>query len=103
MALGYSTAVHKSSGLHEDFPLKLTIRQGRPNMPAMGNLGTFIRARRQELGLTLRQVAERSGLSFSLISQIELGQKPNPTYNTVKALARALEIEPSQLLEPAAV
>lgn len=69
-------------------------------MPAMGDLGKYIRSRRQELGLTLRQVAERSGLSYQLISQIELGTKPNPTFNTVKALARALEIEPSQLLEP---
>lgn len=100
MAVEYSTAVDKSTGQHKDFLPELTIRQGRPTLPSMGDLGTFVRARRLEMGLTLRQVAERSGLSYQLISQIELGTKPNPTTNTIKALARALEIEPSQLLDP---
>ena len=37
-------------------------------------VGERIRARRHELGLTLKQVANRTGLSVSLISQIELGK-----------------------------
>ena len=37
-------------------------------------IGERIRARRHELALTLKQVARRTGLSVSLISQIELGR-----------------------------
>ncbi len=37
-------------------------------------VGERIRTRRHELGLTLKQVANRTGLSVSLISQIELGK-----------------------------
>ncbi len=37
-------------------------------------IGSRIRTRRHELALTLKQVANRTGLSVSLISQIELGK-----------------------------
>ncbi len=37
-------------------------------------IGARVRARRHERGMTLKQVAQRTGLSVSLISQIELGR-----------------------------
>ncbi|HEY0939896.1 MAG TPA: XRE family transcriptional regulator [Steroidobacter sp.] len=37
------------------------------------NIGPAVRVRRKELGLTLKELAERSGLSVAFISQIERG------------------------------
>jgi DNA-binding XRE family transcriptional regulator len=49
-------------------------------------------ARRQALGLTQRQLAERSGVQQSEISRIEQGSS-NPTFHTIHVLARALKAE----------
>ncbi|UAX98391.1 XRE family transcriptional regulator (plasmid) [Ensifer adhaerens] len=48
-----------------------------------------MRQRRKELKLTLKDVAEKSGLSFSFISQIERGQT-TPSLTSLLALSRAL-------------
>jgi len=47
---------------------------------------------RQALGLTQRQLAEKSGVQQSEISRIE-GGNANPTLQTVQALARSLGAE----------
>ena len=52
-------------------------------------LNARVRARRNDLGLTLSQVAEMSGLSVSYISAIEQG-RGNPTVTALQALAGAL-------------
>lgn len=49
-----------------------------------------LRRRRKELKLTLKDVAEKSGLSFSFISQIERGQTM-PSLTSLVALSRALD------------
>src|ERR1700722_6787608 len=48
-----------------------------------------ISGRREQLGLTLRALAARSGVSSSMISDIERGAK-SPTISTLAALAEAL-------------
>ncbi len=55
-------------------------------------IGQRIRGRRHELGLTLKQVANRTGLSVSLISQIELGRSA-ASISTLYKLATALEVK----------
>jgi DNA-binding XRE family transcriptional regulator len=100
MAVEYSALVDNAMGIEDDFLPKLTTRQGRPNNAPMGDIGKIMRARRLELGLTLRQVADRSGMSYQLISQIEIGNRPNPTRNTLQKLAVALEMDVRDLLDP---
>jgi len=51
---------------------------------------TLINYRKKE-GLTIRQFAEQSGISTSLISQIERGQA-NPSLNVLELLAKALNV-----------
>ncbi len=54
-------------------------------------LGLKLRGRRQEMGLTLRQLAGRTGLSISYLSEIETGRKyPKP--DKLLLLADALEL-----------
>jgi len=61
-------------------------------------LGTRIRAQRKLRGLTLRQLANKTGLSVSLISQIELG-KSAASVATLRKLATALGVTLSTLFK----
>lgn len=57
-----------------------------------------MKARREELKLTLRALASRSGISSSMISDIERGEK-SPTISTLSTLATALGTPISVLLD----
>jgi transcriptional regulator with XRE-family HTH domain len=60
-----------------------------------------IKNRREQLGLTLRVLASRSRVSASMISDVERGTK-SPTIATLSALAQALEMPLSALVDSAA-
>ncbi len=59
--------------------------------------GDTIRRRRERLGLTLEQLAERAGLSPNYIGSIE-GGKRDPSLTTVVALAKGLRVPAGELL-----
>lgn len=61
-------------------------------------LGTTVRSLRKERELTLRQLANKTGLSVSLISLIELG-KSAASISALWQLASALGVPASALLE----
>ena len=67
-------------------------------------LGGTIQGRRGALGLTLEELAERSGVSRAMLSEIERGAK-NPTIRVVVQVAAALGCTVSELLgeQPPAV
>ena len=60
-----------------------------------------IKNRREQLGLTLRALASKSGVSSSMISDVERGTK-SPTISTLSALAQALGVPISALVDSAA-
>lgn len=62
-------------------------------------LGTFVRRRRIALGLTQKDLEQRTGIHQETISKIELGRTPDPRLTTVTALARGLEVEASDLFD----
>jgi len=61
-------------------------------------LGPIIQRQRKSAGLTLEQLASVSGVSKSMLSQIERGQA-NPTFAVVWSLTKALKIDFADLLE----
>ncbi len=63
-------------------------------------LGTRLRTLRRARGWTQEQLAERAGLSYKFIGEIERGQS-NPTLETLVALAQALDLDVVDLLGPA--
>src|SRR5437588_12966664 len=63
----------------------------------LARLGGRVRQARAALGLTLRQVAERTGLSPALLCQVGNGQA-NPTVQSLAAIAEALGCPPASLL-----
>ncbi|MCL7454197.1 MAG: helix-turn-helix domain-containing protein, partial [Anaerolineae bacterium] len=54
-------------------------------------LGNRLRARRQELGLSLRELAERVGLTASFLSQIER-DLASPSIESLRKISDALEV-----------
>ena len=60
-------------------------------------LGAKLRRRRQELGLTLKDVAEGAGLSVGFISQIERGLTA-PSLSSLSGIARVLDTHLTRFL-----
>ena len=60
-------------------------------------VGRNLRAARLSAGLTLRQVAELSGILFQYVYKIENGEK-NLTLSTIGNLAKVLNVSASDLL-----
>lgn len=65
--------------------------------PEYAELGDRLRAARVGRGLSLRALAERLGVSASLISQVERGLA-RPSVNTLYAMARELQVSFDELL-----
>ena len=65
------------------------------------DLGANVRARRRALGLTLEQLAEASGVSPAMISEVERSVK-NPTVKLAYQIALALGCSLTDLLEDGA-
>jgi transcriptional regulator with XRE-family HTH domain len=61
------------------------------------SLGPRIRALREAMELSLRDLAERSGVSAPMLSQVERGET-SPTLQTATRIAAGLELRLSQLL-----
>lgn len=60
-------------------------------------IGPRLQAYRKELNLTLAELAAMSGVSRSMLSEIERGNA-NPTYGTLWHLTRALKIDLNSLI-----
>jgi transcriptional regulator with XRE-family HTH domain len=62
-----------------------------------GAVGARVRALRESMGLSLRDLAERSGVSAPMLSQVERGET-SPTLTVAGRIAGGLELTLSQLL-----
>jgi transcriptional regulator with XRE-family HTH domain len=62
-----------------------------------GDVGARVRALRDSMGLSLRDLAERSGVSAPMLSQVERGET-SPTLAVASKIAAGLELSLSQLL-----
>lgn len=59
----------------------------------MNTLGDFIKEKRGERRWTLRQMAERTGVSYSLIGKIERGEIESPALPILEKLAKGLQVK----------
>ena len=58
--------------------------------------GNQIKKLREEKGISIRELASRSGLEYSQVQRIEKG-KVNLALTTLMALSEGLEIHPSKI------
>jgi transcriptional regulator with XRE-family HTH domain len=75
-------------------PVAEPARTARPDYPQIGDQ---LRVRRQALGLSLRDLADRLGVTPSLISQIER-DRANPSVSTLYAIVAELDLSLDELL-----
>ena len=71
------------------------------DVPPNARLGEAIRAAREASGLSLREVAERSGISKAMLSYMERGAVMTPDPRKLATLADVLGVDASELMEPA--
>ena len=64
---------------------------------AHGSVGSRVRALREAMDLSLRDLADRSGVSAPMLSQVERGET-SPTLHVAARIAAGLELRLSQLL-----
>jgi len=60
--------------------------------------GQRLRQLRVERALSLRALAQRSGVAFDTINKLELGHRPARLV-TIRKLAEALDVEPKELMK----
>ncbi|MEN9797567.1 MAG: hypothetical protein RL653_1263 [Pseudomonadota bacterium] len=72
-----------------------------PEAELHGAIGRTIRGARLDQGLTLKQLARRTGLSVSLLSQIERAES-SASISSLYRIATALRLKMAQLFERAA-
>lgn len=65
--------------------------------------GQTIKDIRKTKGLTLRQAAQRGGLSYSFLSLVEQGKRSLPKVETLKKIAKGLNVPDSQIFELAGI
>lgn len=75
----------------------LTTTASEPPSKDRAAVGARIRALREAMGLSLRDLAERSGVSAPMLSQVERGET-SPTLAVAEKIAAGLELTLSQLL-----
>lgn len=70
----------------------------QPLSPATIEFGRRVRERRNDLGLSQEQLAERAGLHWTYIGQVERGRS-NVTLHSMLRLSDALVVDASWLVE----
>ncbi|MBU1130509.1 helix-turn-helix domain-containing protein [Patescibacteria group bacterium] len=62
-------------------------------------IGETIRKLRLKAGISQDQLSKKADLAFHTIAKIEAGSTPNPTIDTVKKIAKALEVGVDDLIK----
>ena len=82
---------------------KLRTVTNRLERSVFSGFGSIIKNRREELGLSLKQIEAETGISPSYINRIEKGQRKAPSYRIIEQLAKALDMPVSKLINVAEV
>ena len=65
----------------------------------LNKLGQIIRDKREALGLSQIEVAEKAGLDRNYIGMVERGER-NPSYLSLIKIAKGLNMTVDQLIKP---
>lgn len=65
----------------------------------MSTIGKNIKRLRSEKGISQDKLSKLADLSLNTIVKLELDQSPNPTFETLKKIAKALNISLDDLVK----
>lgn len=57
------------------------------------SIGEFIRSKRKGKGLSVRELARRTGVSHPYLSQLETGSHNNPSLDTLRKICKQLDVD----------
>ena len=69
-----------------------------PISAAAGEFGARVRKHRQDLGLSQEALADRSGMHWTFVGQVERGQR-NLSLHNILRVAEALHLDPGILIQ----
>jgi transcriptional regulator with XRE-family HTH domain len=61
-------------------------------------LGQYLRTKREEAGLSIRELARLAGVDFAYLSRLESGERSEPSAELLQRIADVLEADASELL-----
>ena len=64
-------------------------------------LAEYIKKKRNDKNWSMRELAEKAGISHTEIARIEKGERTNPSASMLRAIATALHVPITELLEAA--
>lgn len=67
--------------------------------PPVSRIGQSLKRLREQRELSCRELAERAGVTHGNISHIELGWTTDPRISTLLAIAKALDVPLSELID----
>ena len=65
----------------------------------MSTIGKNIKRLRQEKELSQDKLSKLADLSLNMVVKIELDESPNPTIETIRKIAKALDVSVDDLLK----
>ena len=66
---------------------------------SISKIGENIKRIRKEKGISQDRLSKRADLALNTIVNIELGESPNPTIETLQKIANALDVSIEKLLK----
>lgn len=90
--------IQEKKGLHEPFSTVLSVLTKDATCTHEVNVGFCLRKLRESHGLSIRALAEKSGLAVNTLSLIENG-KTSPSVSTLQQLAGALQVHITAFFE----
>lgn len=68
-----------------------------PLSPALAELGARIRAHREQQGISQEALADRAGVHWTFVGQLERGQR-NVSFHNLLKVAAGLGVDPGELV-----
>ena len=65
----------------------------------LSTIAKKIKQRRKEIGLSQDKLSKLAGVAYNTIVKIESGENPNPTIETLKKIAKALNTPIEDLIK----
>jgi len=64
----------------------------------MANIADNIRKARKKAGLSQDKLAREAGVAYNTVVKIESGENKNPTIETLRSIAKALDVSVDDLI-----
>lgn len=65
----------------------------------MSTIGKNLKRLREQKGISQDRLSKLADISLNTIAKLELEQSPNPTIETLQKLAKALDVNVSEIIE----